>query len=1180
MKHAFIALKITLRTLQPHDSRKVTFFGHEYEFHISRESRKKYQVDEALFTISGNVIIPNFHVARALAERMNRQRDLTRHPEQAVKAGQLNAMGLIDEIFHYVVELYRQQVNPETMKQAIAWLEEKVGSHELSHLLLKFVEEFPPLSVHRGELSAEAYLEKPVHRQMALEELLMLYLANGNPAFGPFRELFDDSTLRKTTRYTAAMDQLHHFFDTQPPFGPDNQNLVEMLQTPARLYPNSLSAQLEYIRTRWGLLLSKFLLRLLSSMDFIKEEEKAVFAGPGPTRVYQFAEGEEEPEQFSPDLHWMPRLVLIAKSTYVWLDQLSKKYQRPITRLDQIPDQELDQLARWGFTGLWLIGLWERSKASRRIKQLCGNPEAVASAYSLFDYEIAAELGGEEAFWNLRERAWQRGIRLGGDMVPNHMGIDSRWVMEHPDWFISLDYSPFPSYTFNGPNLSWHPDIGIYIEDHYYDRSDAAVVFKRVDFRTGDTRYIYHGNDGTSMPWNDTAQLDYLKAEVREAVIQTILQVARKFPIIRFDAAMTLTKKHFQRLWYPEPGTGGDIPSRAEHGLTREQFDALMPKEFWREVVDRVAQEAPDTLLLAEAFWLMESYFVRTLGMHRVYNSAFMNMLKNEENAKYRESIKNVLQFNPEILKRFVNFMNNPDEETAVVQFGKGDKYFGVCTLMVTMPGLPMFGHGQVEGFAEKYGMEYRRAYWDEHPDPELIRRHEREIFPLMRKRYLFAEVQNFLLYDFFTAGGNVNENVFAYSNRFGEERALVVYNNKFENTAGWIRTSVGFVTPEDKTHIIQKTLGEGLALPDQENCFVIFREHISGLEFIRSCRDIHQQGLYVELRAYQTQVFLDFRIVYDDAYGHYHRLHRFLNGRGVPDIHSALREILLAPIHTPLRELASGSLLPRLFQAIQGKIADREIAPRIEELEQKLIWFLREIKQFTNGKGDEHQVASNIRKEAEALVHFAQIAEELRCKGQKTYRTAIQQARQILGQDSTLPAVLLGWLLVHRTGEVVDPQDAGGRSRSGMEEWLLEKPLREILTVLLPEQEQMETSLRFIRLLTGIQEIWRLSEKQALHPTYLFDRLLADPDAAWLMGINRYNQILWYNKEGFERLVHFILVAGVLVIAADTGSSTTQRCRKIAALHRTIKALLKAEQKSEFQVEKLRELLSKKTTR
>jgi hypothetical protein len=191
------------------------------------------------------------------------------------------------------------------------------------------------------------------------------------------------------------------------------------------------------------------------------------------------------------------------------------------------------------------------------------------------------------------------------------------------------------------------------------------------------------------MPWNDTAQLNYLNAEVREAVYQTILQVARKFPIIRFDAAMTLAKKQVQRLWFPEPGSGGAIPSRSEYALTRDQFNAAMPTEFWRDVVDRIAVEAPDTLLLAEAFWMMEGYFVRTLGMHRVYNSAFMHMLRDENNSGYRQLLKNTLEFEPEILKRYVNFMNNPDERTAVDQFGKGDKYFGVCTLMATFPVYP-----------------------------------------------------------------------------------------------------------------------------------------------------------------------------------------------------------------------------------------------------------------------------------------------------------------------------------------------------------------------------------------------------------------------------------------------------------------------------------------------------------
>ena len=147
---------------------------------------------------------------------------------------------------------------------------------------------------------------------------------------------------------------------------------------------------------------------------------------------------------------------------------------------------------------------------------MCGNPEAEASAYALFDYEIAEEIGGYDALQNLKYRCLQRGIRLASDMVPNHTGVDSKWVREKPDWFVSLSRMPFPSYTFNGANLSTDPRYGIFIEDNYYSRTDAAVVFKRQDYWTGDVKYIYHGNDGTNMPWNDTAQLNFLNPEVRK----------------------------------------------------------------------------------------------------------------------------------------------------------------------------------------------------------------------------------------------------------------------------------------------------------------------------------------------------------------------------------------------------------------------------------------------------------------------------------------------------------------------------------------------------------------------------------------------------------------------------------------------------------------------------------------
>jgi glycosidase len=569
--------------------------------------------------------------------------------------------------------------------------------------------------------------------------------------------------------------------------------------------------------------------------------------------------GEPAHDSYSQDREWMPELVLVAKNTHVWLDQLASQYKRPVVSLADIPDEELDLLAHRGVTGLWLIGIWERSPASRRLKQRMGQPDAAASAYSIYDYKVAADLGGEAAVTRLQERALQRGIRLSADMVPNHMGIDSRWVIEHPEWFISVDEPPFAIYSFTHENLSEDPRAAIYLEDHYYDQTETSVVFKRVDATTGSTRYIYHGNDGTSFAWNDTAQLDYSRADVRDAVTQTILAVARKFPIIRFDAAMTLAREHIHRLWFPEMDRKDAIPSRFGHGMTRLEFDAAVPNEFWREVVDRVAVEAPDTLLLAEAFWMMEGYFVRTLGMHRVYNSAFMHMLRDEETGKYRQLIKNTLEFDPQILQRHVNFMSNPDEETAIDQFGTEAKYFGVCVAMATLPGLPMFAHGQMDGLRERYGMEYRRAKMNEQPDQAVVKRHEELIFPLLRERALFADVEEFELFDLAGRLGKVNESVLAYTNRRGEARALVVYNNSKRKAMGRLRN--GAKVPDKRTgEVRERSLVEALGLP--KTGYAIAIDRVSGLEYIRDCAALWDKGLRVQFGAYGCQVWMDWRFV------------------------------------------------------------------------------------------------------------------------------------------------------------------------------------------------------------------------------------------------------------------------------------------------------------------------------
>ncbi len=951
------------------------------EFHISREIRDRLELDDLLFGYTGNVVFANVAAARKMAQALNKTRGTEKDPERVVHAGALYAMGMIDELNHALVARFRKEKDPEVLKAAVRWLTEQADAEQVEKLLQTFAERFPNTTVYRGKMTAAEWLAKATegmpNREAAMEELLLLWLANINPAFKPFRELYSDAPLREQTIYGKATETLPQYFKTRPKLAPEVGSLLDALEAPMKASPDSLTGQLDFIREHWTPYLGADLKRVLLAIDTLREEDLAIwmmFNPPAPDwyrhgppgrggegfvgdeyigfedQWYIDAEGKRrrryasdyqaplnEYEAFSADQAWMPNVVMVAKSTYVWLEQLSKKYGRHIHRLDQIPDEELRILAERGMTALWLIGLWERSIASRTIKRLRGHHDAVASAYSLKRYDIAEDLGGNSAYEYLRNRAAHFGLRLASDMVPNHMGIDSDWVIEHPDWFLYRWESPFPSYSFNGPDLSTDSRVEIKIEDHYYDQTDAAVVFRLRHHSNGATRFVYHGNDGTTFAWNDTAQIDYSKAFVREQVIQAILHVARLFPIIRFDAAMVLAKRHVQRLWFPLPGAGGSIPSRAENAMSQEEFDALMPHEFWREVVDRVAAEVPGTLLLAEAFWLLEGYFVRTLGMHRVYNSAFMNMLRDEENAKYRSYLKKTIEFDPDILKRYVNFMSNPDERTAIDQFGTGDKCFGVATLLATLPGLPMFAHGQVEGYTERYGMEYKQAKMDEWPNEALVARHMHEIAPLLKRRRIFAESTNFVLYDFWTGYGTVDENVFAYSNRNGHERSIVLYNNRYESTHGTIHISAASMD-KGSGELRQRSLAEGLAVGWDDSLILRYRDCARGLEYLRRGTDIHRYGLTFDLRGYQYAVLLDWQELHSTAEQPWDRLCDSLNGAGVHNLDHALSLLRLRPLHEALEHaLHPGAMrvlaeLGReLLQATPAKAQADEDVPQAE---------------------------------------------------------------------------------------------------------------------------------------------------------------------------------------------------------------------------------------------------------
>ena len=154
------------------------------------------------------------------------------------------------------------------------------------------------------------------------------------------------------------------------------------------------------------------------------------------------------------------------------------QYGRHIGRLDEIPDEELATLAHRGINSLWLIGVWERSRASKTIKQLCGNrtpsPRPTRSSTTASPTISAANrptstcaiapittASASPATWC--PTTWAS-IRPGWSSIPSG---SSRGAI-----------SPYPAYSFDGPDLSHDGRVEIKIEDHYFEQTDAAVVFR------------------------------------------------------------------------------------------------------------------------------------------------------------------------------------------------------------------------------------------------------------------------------------------------------------------------------------------------------------------------------------------------------------------------------------------------------------------------------------------------------------------------------------------------------------------------------------------------------------------------------------------------------------------------------------------------------------------------------
>jgi hypothetical protein len=463
--------------------------------------------------------------------------------------------------------------------------------------------------------------------------------------------------------------------------------------------------------------------------------------------------------------------------------------------------------------------------------------------------------------------------------------------------------------------------------------------------------------------------------------------------------------------------------------------------------------------------------------------------------------------------------------------------------------------------------MEYSRAYRDETPDGSMIDRHEREIFPLMKRRHLFSGSADFCLYDFHGSEGGINDNVFAYSNRAADERSLVFYNNSYYQTSGWIYRGAAAIHQKDGT-VRQHTLCQTLALHAEDRFFTIFREQRSGLWYIRSSKEIAERGLFATLNGYEAQVFLDIQEMEDESgakpetwESRWSLLNHRLNGRGVPNLEEAALDILLSDLYTPFREIFSPVRLKTLsgFFAHEGKTAGNAVSDTVEFIES----FKEPVNAFAAAARKAAGLRSSVAGIAGAWKGWAAYLEKLTAAGQEAAAPDAALACVALGY-STL--TLLRTAFAQTAGKDAAGADAAGTDAAALAaRWQLDRVMRqcwESAGVLSGQARRAaDIAVALLARMGGSVHGVFAAEKTAggRAAAIIMENYEAD-DFRKILGINRFDDATWFNKEAFEECL--LLVPFLLSL-----ESAAKGRKTIAAV---VQAFRKAQELSGYQLDKL----------
>jgi glycosidase len=344
-------------------------------------------------------------------------------------------------------------------------------------------------------------------------------------------------------------------------------------------------------------------------------------------------------------------------NTWAWLTDLSRQAEGRLTLAD-VPQAELERIASYGFDGVWLMGVWQRSPGARRVALTYpGWQEAyrhalpdltaddvVGSPYAIRGYDVDPSLGGDDGLASLRARLQDLGLRLILDFVPNHMALDHSWLGTHRQRLVQS--SP--------DRLAQEP---------------ANYFQAEVD---GQACIFAHGRDPYFDGWPDTVQIDHRLPDTRRAMSDLLLSIAGRCDGVRCDMAMLLTRDVFLQTW------GGSFDPAAA--------------EFWPAAITDLKALHPRFLTMAEVYWDME-WVMQQQGFDYTYDKRLYDRLLHGD----ASSVHAHLTAGMDYQQHLARFIENHDERRATEAFGV-ERSKAAAVLALTLPGLRLIHEGQLEG--------------------------------------------------------------------------------------------------------------------------------------------------------------------------------------------------------------------------------------------------------------------------------------------------------------------------------------------------------------------------------------------------------------------------------------------------------------------------------------------------